>query len=88
MVVFNEKLVWDDVLADTPVSVHEEVPVLALQILTDVGVPLVSPVMDQDVRRIKDELISQDIWMDEVSVLPWPICDPPSWYFGYGIIAG
>ena len=39
--------------------------------------PLVSPVMDQDVRRIKDKLISQDIRMDEVSVLPWPICDPP-----------
>ena len=77
MVVFNDKLVSDDVLADTSVSVHEEVPVLALQICTDEVVPLVSPVMDQNVRRIKDKLISQDIRMDEVSVLPWPICDPP-----------
>ena len=39
--------------------------------------PLVPPVIDQGVRRIKDELISQDKRMDEVSVLPWPICDPP-----------
>ena len=39
----------DDVLADTSVSVREEVPVLALQILMDKGVPLVTPVVDQDV---------------------------------------
>ena len=75
-VVFNDKLVSDDVSANPSLSVHEEVPVLALRIFGDEGVPLVSPVMDQDVRRIKDKLISQDIQMDEVSVLPWPICDP------------
>ena len=40
------------------------------------GVPLVPLVIDQGVQRIKDELISQDKWMDEVSVLPWPMCDP------------
>ena len=50
---------------------------LALRILTDEGAPLVSPVMDQDDRRIKDKLFSQDIRIDEVSVLPWLICDPP-----------
>ena len=37
MVVFNDKLVSDDVLADPSVSVHEEVPVLALRILMDEG---------------------------------------------------
>ena len=37
MVVFNDIMVSDDVLADTSVSVHEEVPVLALWILTDEG---------------------------------------------------
>ena len=35
MVVFNDKLFSDDVLADKSVSVHEEVPVLALQVFTD-----------------------------------------------------
>ena len=43
------------------VSIHEEVPMVALQIFTDVGVPLVPPVIDQGVQRIKDELISRDI---------------------------
>ena len=76
LVVFNDKLFSNDVLADASVSIHEEVPVLALQIFTDKGV-LVPPVIDQGVRRIKDELISQDKQMDEVAVLPWPICDPP-----------
>ena len=80
MVVFNDKLFSDDVLADMSVSVHEEVPVLALHIFTDEGVPLIPPVIDQDVRRIKDELNSQDKRMDEVSVLLWPICDPPIHY--------
>ena len=70
MVVFNGKLFSDDVLADTSVSVREEVPVLALQILTDKRVPLVTPVVDQDVRRIKGELFSQDEWTDEVWDFP------------------
>ena len=61
-------------MADPSVSVHKEVPVLALRIFVNEGV---SPVMDQDVRQIKDKLIAQDIRMDEVSVLPWPICVPP-----------
>ena len=46
-------------------SIHEEVPVLTLKFFcTDEGVPLVPPVIDQGVRRIKDELISQDKQMD------------------------
>ena len=40
-VVFSDKLFSDEVVADMPVSVHEEVPVLALQVITDEGVPLV-----------------------------------------------
>ena len=76
-VVFNDKLFSDDVLADMSVSVHEEVPVVALQVFTDEGVPFAPPVIDQDARRIRDELISQDKQMEEVSVLPLPICDPP-----------
>ena len=43
MVVFNDKLFSDDVLADTSVSISEEVPVLALQIFTDVGGAAGSP---------------------------------------------
>ena len=77
MVVFSDKLFSDEVLADTPVLVHEEMPILALQVFTDEGVPLVPPVIDQTVRRIRDELICQDKRMDEVSVFPLSICDPP-----------
>ena len=76
----------DDVLADTSVSVREEVPVLALHILTDKGVPLVTPVVDQDVRRIKDQLFSQDDRADEVSGLANMWSADSSWYFGCGII--
>ena len=75
MVVFNDKLFSDDVLTDTSVSIHEEVPVLALQIFTEEGVPLVPPVIDQGVQRPQDELVSQDKRMDEVLVPTWPICD-------------
>ena len=57
MVVCNDELFSDDVLADSSVSVREEVPVLTLQILMDKGVPLVTPVVDQDVRRIKDKIV-------------------------------
>ena len=55
-VVFSDKLFSDEVFADTPVSVHEEVPVSALQIFMDVGLPLVPPVIDWIVRRSNDEL--------------------------------
>ena len=75
--VFSDKLFSDKVLADTSVSVHEEMPMLALQVFTDEGVPLVPPVIDQTVRRIDDELICQDKRIDKVSVFSLPICDPP-----------
>ena len=55
MVVCNDKLFSDDVLA-----VREEVSVLTLQILTDKGVPLVTPLGDHDLRRIQDVLFCQD----------------------------
>ena len=74
MVVCNDKLFPDDVLADSSVSVREEVPVLTLHILTDKGVPLVTPVVDQDVRWIKDKLFSQDDRTDGVSGVSLPIC--------------
>ena len=39
---------------------------LTLQILTDKGVPVVALLSDQDLRRIQDELCSQDDWSDGV----------------------
>ena len=63
-------------LGDMPVWVHEELPILALRVFTDVGVPVVPPVIDQPVQRIMDGLIFKDKRMDEVSVFSWPICDP------------
>ena len=76
-VAFSGKLFSDEVLADTPVPVHEEMPMLALQVFMDEGAPLVSPVIDQPVRRFTDRLVCKDKRMDEVSVFSWPICDPP-----------
>ena len=64
VVVCNDKLFSDDVLA-----VREEVPVLTIQILMNKGVPLVTPLGDQDLRRIQDELFSQDDRTDGVSRL-------------------
>ena len=63
-------------LADTAVSVHEEVPMLTLQILSDVGVTVIPPVVDRPGRRIMDGLVGKDKQMDEVSVFSWPICNP------------
>ena len=74
MVVCYDKLFSDDVLAYSSVSVREEVPVLTLQIPTDKGVLLLTPVVDQDVRRIKDQLFSQDDRTDGISGLSLPIC--------------
>ena len=67
-------LISDDVLADTSVSVREEVPVLALHTVTDKGAPLVNPVVHQDIRQIRDELFSQDERTDEVSGFSLPMC--------------
>ena len=75
-VAFSDRLFSDEILADTPVSVHEEMPMLALQVFTGEGAPLVPPVVDQPVRRIMDGLVCKDKRMDEVSVFSGPICDP------------
>ena len=75
-VEFSDKLFSEEVLADTPVSVHEEMPMLALQVFTDVGAPLIPPVIDQPVRRNMDGLVCKDKRMDEISVFSCPICDP------------
>ena len=65
----------DKVLADTPASTHAELPMLALQVFTDVGAPVVPPVIDQPV--IMDGLVCKDKRMDEVSVFSGSICVPP-----------
>ena len=76
-VEFSDVLFSDDVLADMPVSVHDELPMLALQVFADVGVPVIPPVIDRPVRRIMDGLGCKDKRMDEVSVFSGSICDPP-----------
>ena len=43
---FNDGLFSEEVLADTAVSVHEELPMLALRIFSDVGVTVIPPVVD------------------------------------------
>ena len=76
-VAFSVGLFSDEVLANMPISVHEELPRLALRVFTDVGMPVIPPVVDRPVRRIMDGLVCKDKRMDEVSVFSWPICDPP-----------
>ena len=53
-------------------NLDEELPRLALRIVSDMGVTVIPPVVDRPVRRIMDGLVG----MDEVSVFSWPICDP------------
>ena len=60
-----------------PISVQEELPSLALRDFMDVGVPVIPPVVDWPVRQIMDGLVCKDKRTDEVSVFPWPMCDPP-----------
>ena len=69
MAVCIDRLVSDDVLA-----VREEVPVLTFQMFTDKGVPLITPVVAQDIRWITDKLFSQDDQTDGGSGLSLPIC--------------
>ena len=69
-------------MADTPISVQEELPRLALRVFTDVGVPVIPPVVDRPVRRIMDGLVGQTDGRDVGRGLgiflanKWPICDP------------
>ena len=76
-VAFSDGLFSEEVVADSAGSVHEELPMLALRIFSDVGVSVIPPIVDRPVRRIMDRLVVKDKWMDEVSVFTWPICDPP-----------
>ena len=50
---------------------------LALQDITDEGVPLVPPVIDQIVQQNKDGLVFKDRRMDAVSVFSMQIWDSP-----------
>ena len=52
-------------------------PVSALQIFMEEGVPLCPPVIDRTVRRSTDELVFMDRRMGEVSVLSREVWDPP-----------
>ena len=50
-VAFSDGLLFsEEGLADTAVSVHEEVPMLALQLFSDVGEVVIPPVVDRPVR--------------------------------------
>ena len=75
--MFSDRLFLEEELADTAVSVHEEVPMLELRLFSDVGVAVIPPVADRPVRRIINRLVGRDNRMDEVSVLSRPVCDPP-----------
>ena len=73
-VMFSDRLFSEEELADTAVSVHEEVPMLALRLFSDVGVAVIPPVADRPVRVIINRLVGRDNRMDEVSVLSRPVC--------------
>ena len=76
-VAFSDGLFSEEGLADMAASVHEEVPMLALRLFSDVGVVVIPPVVNRPVRQIINRMVGRDNRMDEVSVLSWPICDPP-----------
>ena len=59
-VAFSDGLFSEEVLADSAVSVHEELPMLALRIFSDVGVTVIPPVVDRPVRRIMDGLVGKE----------------------------
>ena len=60
-----------------PVPDNEELPVSALQVFTDEGVPLVPLDIERMVRIDNNELALMDRQMGEASVLSMEICDPP-----------
>ena len=75
-VAFSDGLFPEEVLTYLAVSVHEELPMLALRIPSNVGVTVIPAVVDLPDQRIMDGLVDKDNQMDEVSI-SWPICDPP-----------
>ena len=48
-VAFSDGLFSEEVLADTAVSVHDELPMLALRLCSNVGVVVIPPVVDRPV---------------------------------------
>ena len=72
MFAFSDGLFSDEVLADTPISVHEELPRLAVRVFTYVRVPVIPPVVG---------LTFNGLWTGwSVRTNGWtrsPICDPP-----------
>ena len=74
-VMFSDCLFSEEELADTVVSVHGEVPMLPLRRFADVGVAVIPPVANLPV--FINRLVGRNNRIDEVSVLSWPVCDPP-----------
>ena len=75
--MFSNRLFSGEELADTVVSVRMDVPMLPVQRLTDVGVAVIPPVADRPVQQTVNRSVGWDDRMDKVSVLSWPVCDPP-----------
>ena len=75
--MFSDRLFSEEELAYTVVLVHREVPMLPLRQFADVGVAVIPPVADRPVRRIINRSVGWNNRMDKVSVLSWPVCDPP-----------
>ena len=76
-VMFSDRLFSEEELADTVVSVHGEVSMLSLRRFADVGVAVIPPVADRPVRQTVNRSVCWNNRMDEVSILSWPVCDPP-----------
>ena len=63
-VAFSDGLFSEDVLTDSAVSVHEELPMLALRIFSTVGVTVIPPVVDRPVQQPMDGLVGRtNGWM-------------------------
>ena len=75
-VEFSDGLLSEEVSADSAVSVHGELSMLALRIFSDVGATVIPPVVDRPVRWIMNGLVGKDKRMDEVSIFSGPIRDP------------
>ena len=71
--MFSDKLFSDEDFADMPVSVNEELPVSALQVFADEGMPVVPPDIDRIIRMDNNELALMDRRMGEISVLSMEI---------------
>ena len=86
--MFSDRLFSEEELADTAVSVHREVPMLPWRRFADVGVAVIPPVADRTVRRTINRSVGWNNMMDKVSVLSWPVCDPPIRIAYAGLVSG